>query len=201
MKIAALIIGIGGWDNYTRPLIESIIEHEPNTQLIVIDNGSLNRYPPLECVYRIDRCCYSKAINIAHDWVEPDTDWFIVLSNDVVCTGSFSYTLEHCAPDSIFGPQLHREHGLDWIVGWCVAIPSSVWHTVGGWDEKFSVSSWEDVDYSQMALENGFNLCHVPTFPFRHLDQKQRFTIVEHYWQSESHNRSYFMRKHGLQHA
>lgn len=197
MKIAALIIGIDGWREYTLPLIKSIQKHEPDCQITVIDNASSVPYPDISGVIRTERLCYSAAINKAH-WLTPDpADWYIVLSNDVLCTGPFAHMLEQMPPDTVVGPQIWTEHGYTWLVGWCVAIPSNVWNALGGWDENYRISSWEDVCFSTTALERGYNLAHAPDLPFTHLDQRQRFTLIPNYWESENHNRDYFMRKHG----
>lgn len=204
MNIAAIIIGIDGWKKYTVPLMRSIREHEPKCSMWVIDNASKEPYYKQADVpiTRTERLCYSAAINLGKqkfddvlDDVWGPFDWYIVLSNDVICTGPFAHML---APqgDVVAGPQLWREHGLAWIVGWCVCIPRAVWDAVGGWDENYIMSSWEDVDFSVSANEKGFPLCPMPNLPFVHLDQKQRFGLPG-YAGSEGQNWAYFKRKHG----
>ena len=194
MKIAALIIGIDGWEQYTRPLIESIYAHEPDCMVVVVDNASQAPYPVGPAIHRTPRLCYSAAINLAQKIAEP-ADWYIVLSNDVLCTGSFARILAGIEPNCIAGPCLKETHGYSYLEGWCVAIPSPVWDALGGWDEQFRVSSWEDVDYSQRALEAGCDVICDESIPFAHLDQRQRFTLVGDYWDSERHNVELFMRK------
>jgi GT2 family glycosyltransferase len=98
-------------------------------------------------------------------------------------------------PPCVAGPQLWLDHGLSWIVGWCVCIHRTVWDALGGWDEEYIISSWEDVDTSVTAVEKGYSLVHLPAFPFIHLDQRQRFTLPG-YGASEGHNARYFARKH-----
>ena len=198
MKIASLIIGIDGWQKYTQPLIDSLAEHEPECLVVVIDNASQTPYPAHDAspiIQRTERLCYSAAINRAHD-LAGDADWYIVLSNDVLCTGPFSDMLVELPSDGIAGPQIWHEHSLDWIVGWCVCIPQNIWNMIGGWDENYKVSSWEDVDLSATAVEHDYDLYHVPALPFVHLDQKQRFTLTPNYWSSETFNRNYFFSKH-----
>ena len=154
MNVAALIIGIDGWDRYTKPLIDSIRQHEPDCSLVVVDNASETPYPSIDedDVLTMARCpkrlSYSQAINygklvadvneldvVPNDYAgESVFDWYIVLSNDVLCTGPFAQSLEDLR-DCVAGPQLWSEHGLSWIVGWCVAIPRNVWDAAGGWDE------------------------------------------------------------------
>lgn len=200
MNIAVVIVGIDGWERYTLPLIESIQKHDPRCNIRVVDNASESPYPPLQgiMVRSNRRMCYSAAINLGkrvlNDHKGP-FDWYIVLSNDVLCTDQFAHLLEPLAP-CVAGPQLWHEHGLSWIVGWCVCIPRAVWDAVGGWDEKFLVSSVEDVDFSTCAIEKGYPLLHMPELPFVHLDQRQRFTLIPNYWESEAHNWAHFRTKH-----
>ena len=194
MKIAALIIGIDGWEQYTRPLIESIHAHEPECMVVVVDNASQTPYPVGPAIHRTPRLCYSAAINLAQKIAEP-ADWYIVLSNDVLCAGPFAHILAGIEPNCIAGPCLKETHGCSYLEGWCVAIPAPVWDVLSGWDEQFQVSSWEDVDYSQRALEHGFDVICDESIPFAHLDQRQRFTLVGDYWDSERHNIELFMRK------
>lgn len=199
MRVAALIIGIDGWQEYTRPLIESIRQHEPECRIVVIDNASRNQYPSLAYVHRTERLCYSAAINEAAR-LAGEVDWYIVLSNDVLCTGPFIRYMAEFLPadDAIAGPCLKETHGFSYLEGWCVCVPAAIWQELGGWDEQFQVSSWEDVDFSQSALEAGCDIVHDPALPFSHLDQRQRFNLVPDYWDSEQHNVRYFMQKHGV---
>lgn len=193
MNVAALIIGIDGWGKYTLPLINSLWKHQ-GCQRVIIDNASQEPYPAHQNIHRTPRLCYSAAINLAHD-IAGDADWYIVLSNDVLCEGPFVQMLESLPTNCIAGPCLKETHGYQYLEGWCVCIPANIWQALGGWDERFQVSSWEDVDFSQMALEHGFDIAHVPDLPFTHLDQRQRFTLSPNYWDSERHNIDLFMRK------
>lgn len=190
MKIAALIIGIDGWEQYTKPLIESIRQHEPECEIIVIDNASREPYPELPETWRTDRMCYSAAINRARLIAGP-ADWYIVLSNDVLCRGPFADTLAAYGDGDLVGPRLMRVSGFDYLEGWCVAIPARAWVP---WDERFLGSDWEDVAYSTHARQRGFGL--VEDLPFVHLDQRQRYTIVEDFWGKDAHNRDLFMREY-----
>jgi len=194
MKVAALIIGIDGWDRYTFPLVESISEHEPDCQIVVIDNASATPYPAMDYVYPTRRMCYSAAINLAASSAGK-ADWYIVLSNDVLCTGPFVEMLTSVGAGSIVGPCLKHVEGFAYLEGWCVCAPTGIWNELRGWDEQYKVSSWEDVDFSTRTLENGYNVA-LYDLPFRHLDQRQRFGLVPDYWDSENHNIRYFMQQH-----
>ncbi len=200
MKIAAIVVGIDGWDKYTLPLIESIKAHESSCEIVVVDNASEKQYPALELmgyantlvIHSADRLCYSRAINAGQYYVR-DADWYIVLSNDVLCTGPFADTLAEYG-NEVVGPALKQTHGFDYVEGWCVAIPRAVWDTVGGWDERFLGSDWEDVAFSTAARQKGFWL--VQDLPFTHLDQRQRYTVVDDFWGKDAHNRDLFMREY-----
>jgi hypothetical protein len=195
VKVSALIIGIDGWEQYTHPLIKSIEQHERLCDIVVIDNASSKPYPELWCTHHTERLCYSAAINAAHRFAHKP-DWYIVLSNDVLCNGPFFYMLEHLPHNAIAGPHLMQNQGWTYLEGWCVCVPAPVWNALGGWDEQFQVSSWEDVDFSTSALEHGYNLAHCPDIPFIHLDQRQRFGLISNYWESEVANLKYFLTKH-----
>lgn len=200
MKGAALIIGIDGWQTYTLPLIRSIQQHEPECEIVLIDNASEAPYPGFGNVgsYRqTKRKCYAAAINRAASYAS-SPDWYIVLSNDVLCTGPFIHILEKLNPDVVAGPCLKRNEAATYLEGWCVAASKMVWERLGGWDENFQISSWEDVDFSVSAVKAGFLLGHIANFPFVHLDQRQRFGLIPNYWDSERHNIQYFAHKHGL---
>jgi hypothetical protein len=208
MNCAAIIIGIDGWQRYTLPLIESIHEHEPSCQMFVVDNASATPYPkrpndprnPLYACKRVERLCYSAAINHGKAMVG-DADWYIVLSNDVLCTGPFAPILAEYT-NAVAGPlikdiAIERVGKVSYVEGWCVCIPRNVWDTIGGWDEGMQVSSYEDVEFSHRARMNGFELIEDSRLPFTHLDQRQRFGLVPNYWDSEVHNRARFIEKYG----
>lgn len=195
--IAAIIIGIDGWDKYTLPLIRSIQAYEPTCRIVVIDNASEPPYfgastRPLSeyQVVRTERLCYSAAINYGKECVG-DADWYIVLSNDVLCTGPFADTLAKYDGSDLVGPCLKQTHGFDYLEGWCVAVPKRAWQP---WDTRFLGSDWEDVAFSTRARQRGFGL--VEDLPFVHLDQRQRYTIVEDFWGKDAHNRELFMREY-----
>lgn len=196
-KTAALIIGIDGWEQYTRPLIESIQKHEPDCQLVVIDNASSEPYPKADYIHRTERLCYSAAINKAAS-LAPGVDWLIVLSNDVLCAGPFAHLLEGVSPLTAVGPHLADIWGIyHFLAGWCVCASREMWKKLKGWDENFVVSSWEDVDFSYRVMQAGGALHHAADFPFTHLDQRQRFNLPE-FEGTHERNMNYFLGKHGL---
>ena len=137
LKVAALIIGIDGWDRYTMPLVDSIRKHEPDCKIVVIDNASVTPYPDLPMVHRTERLCYAAAINKAAE-IAGDCDWYVVLSNDVLCTGPFVQVLDNLPSNNILGPCLKKiQDRIPYLEGWCVAASGLVWRTLGGWIRTF----------------------------------------------------------------
>lgn len=199
-QVACLIIGIDGWEQYTLPLIQSIRRNEPTASIVVVDNASQTPYPTDvdAIVTRTARVSYATAINHAAGIARLITQvgWYVVLSNDVLCLGPFADQLPR-QTDSIVGPCLKATNaaGQSWpyLEGWCVAAPKAAWDTLGGWDEGFVGSSWEDVAFSTAALQRGMGLVHLPRLPFVHLDQRQRFHVIPDYWSTEAANIRHFV--------
>lgn len=216
-NIAVIIVGIDGWEKYTLPLIQSLIELRdyPLPTVVVIDNASKTPYrredikfPQVkDCFVRVERSeerlCYSAAINLgykcANEWNNAPYnphDWYIVLSNDVLCTGPFAHVLEGYSDDTVVGPLLKHTDGFPYLEGWAIATPRKVWDAIGQWDaENFHGSSWEDVWWSTEARLHGCTL--VEDLPFVHLDQRQRYHIIPDFGGMDSHNRAYFLGKYG----
>lgn len=189
MNIAAIIIGIDGWDTYTLPLVQSIAQHEPECLIAVVDNASVTPYP---FAHRTERLCYSVAINYGKSKVH-DADWYIVLSNDVLCTGPFAHLLAAYGDGDLVGPQMKVEYGFHYLEGWCVCVPARAWQP---WDERFQGSDYEDVAYSTAARQRGFGLVEDGALPFVHLDQRQRYSIVPDFAGKNRHNRELFLREY-----
>lgn len=200
-SILAIIIGIDNYEKYTKPLVDSLVEHEPDCQYVVVDNASSPPYPRAPGLLRSDtRLCYSAAINAAAH-VKQDADWYLVLSNDVLCKGPFANRIFSWGHETISGPMLKSivippVGVVQYIEGWCVAVPGHIWRKIGGWDDGMLVSSYEDVEYSHRARTMGFSLVEDTDLPFVHLDQKQRFYLVPDYWSSEAHNRARFIERY-----
>ena len=200
MNCAAIIVGIDGWEKYTAPLAWSL-EKEAKCPFAIVDNSSEIPYQTSDFGIRTRRLCYSAAINAGKKAIDTRffpvlPDWYIVLSNDVLCTGPFAHLLARQDGEAVVGPLLKSVHGFEYIEGWCMAISRRVWDTIGGFDENYQGSDYEDVDYSTMARESGFWLEEVKELPFVHLDQRQRYHVVPDFAGKDDANREYFLRKH-----
>ncbi len=219
MKVACLIVGIDGWEEYTLPLIEQIRANEPECAIVVVDNASETPYhyhtTDMVKVVRTPRLCYAAAINRAKReadkpvWgvncnVDGDKpDWYVILSNDVSNEFHFVDRLARISKNCVAGPEVragftHTQCRPLWhIQGWCVCISRESWDILGDWDENFQMSSWEDVDYSLRAFNAGLTLLGTRQFPFQHLNAGQRYELPN-FKATDHHNIIYLEHKHGL---
>ena len=62
MSLAVVIIGIGDWEKYTKPCIESIKQHEPDVHIFLLDNNSDPAYLFEEGLYFVKRNRFHEAI-------------------------------------------------------------------------------------------------------------------------------------------
>jgi hypothetical protein len=203
MKVAVCTVGIDGWDEYTKPLIDSVIRHEPETTVSVIDNVSEKPYPSESdaVIVRVDeRLCYGAALNMARDAADEYADlhdWYIFLGNDTLCTGPFYDILKHTPPGVMAGSGIYQIIHYKYISGWGMVIPRSTWEIVGRFDEDYIVSAWEDVDYAYRVQMAGLRLHKLEGWPIIHMDQQQRqekWSINHiHIW-----NGATFERKHNI---
>lgn len=171
------LIGIGGWFKYTFPAIESIRAYNPNTKILVIDNGSERAYPARDDIwlFRIRRTSYAGAINFALRLCSMD-DWLIVTNNDVICTGEIEPTLRKLDRRKLYGEMIHDGFGRKWLDGWLLTISRFVSFHVGFFDEAFDFAAYEDADYCWRAQELGYQIAY-GNLPFTHLESRDRFKI------------------------
>lgn len=201
MRIAVCIIGLGQWEEYTKPCAESVVEHEPGVSVVVVDNGSNPPYPALPWVHRIDKNYgYAEGVNCAVA-VAGDQDWYIVINNDVVVKAPFvKWIQKRAQEDILYG--IHTNHNAqtgEYIEGWFFLISNRIWNTVGQFDEAYMEAAFEDVDYSTRARRAGFGIAKTQ-LPFHHFGGKTRHAI-EGYKEKRKVNREYFLEKFGYDQA
>lgn len=188
MKVAVCTVGIDGWEEYTRPLVESVLEHEPSATVSVIANGSMAagstwEYPArydhdnVVITHTADVLCYAAGLNRAKDVADDiygPHDWYVFLGNDTLCTAPFYDILKQAPPGIIGGDGIYKIVHYRFVSGWGMVIPRETWETVGRFDEDYIVSAWEDVDYSYRVELAGLRLYRIPGWPIIHMDQRQR---------------------------
>lgn len=81
--LSIIIVGINGWEEYTRPLIADIWTQEPDADIIVVDNASEKPYPTAPHIRRSDqRLSYAEAINLGIESAG-ERDWYVVIKNNI----------------------------------------------------------------------------------------------------------------------
>ena len=198
MSYSIVIVGIGEWEKYTRPLLDSIEHHNPGCKVVVVDNGSDNFYPndKRAQVVRTSRVCYAAAINLGVGSLGPIYDWYLIMNNDVLCLGEIEPFLETLSIDTLYGPFFHHKNGRKWIDGWIYALPHRIKRKVGRFDENFQYAAFEDADYCFRAEAQGFKV-GAAEFPFLHLERRIRTTLPE-FDLKRRQNYQYLVSKHGL---
>jgi len=136
MNAAVIIVGIGQWEKYTEPLIDSILKYERDLIVICVDNGHKytgvqktewlgkgyvlwNKCSLDENSENILPCSYAKAINKglevlwnfkerpAETGIPSNVEWVIITNNDVLCTGSFINYLKTLDKNTLYGNKIH----------------------------------------------------------------------------------------------
>lgn len=199
MSVCLITIGIGDWERWTFPLIQSVRQYEKDMPLLVIDNGADDPYPHYNGidVARIDKTIsYPAAMNygiaVADSMYKPD--YYVVINNDVLCHGKFVELVERQPKDVLAGNHLNSKYGRQWIDSWHWSIPRQVWELVGEFDENFKVCAFEDADYCFRA--EGLGVYVLKSFqPFEHLAGRIRWTL-DGYGEQRRKNIEYLMAKY-----
>ena len=86
---------------------------------------------------------------------------------------------------------------IPYLEGWCVACSRPTWEFLGGWDERYFPSDYEDFDLSYSAVKKGIHLSAIP-LPLRHLFGQSAQQIPGGRLAATHRNRRRFMEKWGL---
>lgn len=210
MSTAIIIVGVGQWEEYTKPLVKSIKKYEPDVDVIVVDNG--NRIPSeekiisnIDFVVMNDVVNYATAINLGvqHFHVFGRHRWYLIMNNDVICDGPFVDYVNSLNSGTLYGNKVHnRNHKkftspTHFIDGWIYAIPRNAIDDVGYWDKEFKIAGFEDADYCIRAYKKGFNIVQ-SNLPFTHLEEHVR-TTFDNYKKHRLDNMEYLITKHNLE--
>ena len=193
--ITVVIVGVGEWERYTKQAIDSIRAYEPDVRIVIVDNG--DNYPyyykGVNWFIKIDPVrSYAHAINVGVCAL--DSDYYIVLNNDILCNDKFVHLVEQHPINAIGANTINRRGGFDWIDGWHYCIPRQAWKSIGHFDENFKVAAFEDADYTIRARQLGFDIIQT-NHPFSHLWTHNRYK-VDKFWSEREANKAYLMQKH-----
>lgn len=191
---------VKGWNRYIKPLIDSVEKWEGVTSnIIIVDAGGFypNTYKDTTIIHTpILNCSEAQNVGLAHSTAE----WFLVLDCDVLCEGKFIdiiLELEH----GVYGNVMHKaNHKLftgpsHWLDGWIYAFPREVYEKIGGFDENFQGSGFEDADFCWRAEEAGYEVLQTVVLPFKHLFTGQKREISDGYKKVRLGNVEYLKNK------
>jgi GT2 family glycosyltransferase len=195
----AVVVGINHWQDITGPFVRSLVRHNPNLPVLVVDNASKTPYPLSDdyTVLRLEeRVGYNLAMNHAMR-AAPGKDWYILFNNDCMCHGYFAGDIAKLDPKTVYGSGWNedKKNGvhLQWSAWLCISKQAR--KEVGLFDKQFT-GAYEDFDYQMMATKKGYKL---DTFeiPVKHLDKHTRFE--EHkYIERQTAARDLFAAKHKM---
>ena len=194
--ITVIIVGLGQWDTFTKRAIDSIRYHEQDLRIVVMDIGGSYpaKYDGAEIVVLRDSPSYAYAINCGVEYAK-ESDWYLILNNDVFLKDRITPIIELCDPNKIYGRQIITENGHVWLGLWLALISRKTFETVGAFDENYLVCGFEDADYCIRAKMLGIDTEHVP-LPFHHYWGKTRWGIPSYPTIREA-NIDYFESKWG----
>lgn len=192
--------------------------NDPGIQWIIINNGSTDDTGGILQYWKDiigDRLIILKnEINLGFSVAcnqgaaRADGDILLFLNNDVIIKGDYLTPLEKALADnprSLAGPQLaNSDTGwnvfggkiISYLIGWCLAVPKTIFDALGGFDERYSPAYYEDIDLCYNALQKGYELQQI-WVPLQHLGEQSGGQLDDKRGITEA-NRVKFAKKWGL---
>lgn len=198
--ISLIATTVGNWDRLVKPMLDSINEHEPEVEVIIVDAGGKmpDAYDGNVRIIKTGMLNCQEAQNVGLEASE--ADWFLVTDVDVICVAPFAHLFKGLSPRLIYGPSRHgagyQSLPYDWLDGWCYAFSREFYETVGGFDEAFEASGFEDADLCYRGYKQGFGIAHID-LPFKHLIDGVKYQITDSYSDARSRNIERVKEKHG----
>lgn len=191
----------GKYEEFVKPYAKSVALWEPGVQVVWANAGDwqktvLKDNPRLVQLHAPGTNCQQGQNRAMH---YSRADWFLVTDIDVHCTGKFTGQMQNFKDDTIYGVKFHKNYmGFEepWIDGWIYAIPRRIYQAIGGFDEEFEGSGFEDLDYCYRAIKAGFQLQKVYRLPFIHLEVGVKREFSPDYDEVRQRNIERAKRKH-----
>ncbi len=198
-RVDVITTSVRGWNRYMKPLIDSIERHEEITSnIIIIDAGGFypSNYKDVTILHTsILNCSEAQNIGLKYSFA----DWILVLDCDVLCTGKFTDFVPSLKA-GIHGKKMHgRLHEpftapYPWLDGWIYAFPREIYEAVGGFDENFQGSGFEDADFCWRARKMSYPTM-LTNLPFTHLSTASKKEISGEYKKVRLGNVEYLKNK------
>ena len=193
----AVIIGHNHYEKYTLPLVQSLQKHEPTLPIVIVDNNSEPPYPWTSGCWTTWANNESLARAINTGMCDTDNNWYLILDNDVLCTGPFIDYVESFLARNVYGAQRKEWDTFAYLVGWCTFTSDRCWEKVGAMDEGFVGFGYIEVDYFYRAEQLGFEQVCIKGLPFEHIGHGSH-EFIPHIEEWRERNKARFKAKHGL---
>lgn len=199
--ITAVIVGVGEWERYTKPLLDSVKRFMPSMRVVLVDNGS--HYPDTEGVMTVrtdEVVSYPEALNIGIE-TAGHSSWYLILNNDIIIERSFS--VDDFDRKSLYGFIAYNFRQYRYLAGWAMFIPYEALHDVGLFDPELKPMWFEDADYCIRAHKAGYSLVVLDRedYGIRHFEDEnmdERKAYMNKNMVSRQRNRQYVERKHDI---
>lgn len=200
---ATIIIPQRGNQHLTERLVSQIVRHEPRHSIIVVDDGHATpdaATGPIGQAETIEN--FGEFVTAAWNCgVESSqTDWVILLNNDVVCNGPFVDSLIAAAGDGISGARIrHDPDAIECVLeGWCLCFDRLLFNLLGGFDPAMKLY-FSDTDFQVRCRRAGYQLRAVEV-PLVHLGHQTAHNrrLMPNRGQLWAADRDAFLRKHGV---
>ena len=200
-ELSAVIVGVGEWKRYTKPLLDSMRIHNPDASVVCVDNGG--QYPDYDGVAMVRTnkvVSYPEALNAGLQ-VSNSSDWYLILNNDILIEKPFG--TEDFDPGCLYGFIKYPFGQFEYLAGWAMFIPYEAIVSVGYFDEALKPMWFEDADYCIRAQWAGFGLVVLDRkeVGIRHYEDEnmgERKAFMNRNMTDRRKNRQYVERKHGL---
>jgi len=188
--VRCVVVGIDHFEDLTRPFVSALVKHNPDLDVVLIDNHSSPCYPSDDNYWtvRTERCGYGQALNIGADFDDgerPYWDWLLCCNNDCLCSaGGIAEIISKLQPDTVYGnnwkvPFNDPASGLPEVADSAYFLISrQIWQVIGGYDPEMD-AAFEEIDYQIRAVRAGFHVSVAP-LPITHLDLHTRYETPDY---------------------
>lgn len=189
------MIGMDGWQEWTKPALDSVRKFMPDVPVTVVDHGRevYPQYPGASMFRLANPVSYSRAINLGVQ-VSPVSDWYLIINNDVLIYEPLD--VSNLDSSKIYAKRILHEGKTTWIDSWLVLASYRVWIMVGPWDEGFKMCGFEDADWCIRAANLGIFVQPLD-WNIKHFWGKTRWKLPG-YKEQRLKNIEYLNKKHGV---
>lgn len=170
-------------------------QHNPRFNWVIVDNGSTDETQGvlvvseslmgdrLTTIRNLKNIGFGAANNQAV--AKHDGDLLVFVNNDVIIKGDYLgmiwKTLKE-NPEALAGAEC-LTHDTGWnrfgdrppiayIPGWCLAMSRATFNDLGGFDERYGLADYEDMDMCYAAQKAGRQLIGIPGLPIQHISNQ-----------------------------